>query len=136
MSRIKKTTWIVLLLAGVIALLATAIPPREKTAPHPSNTIIHLSATSTPGFAVNIPQKALLENYLTVSAEAAPGTDCRLTFIAPSGETQEMDTIADEGGLCEWRWKLTAAVGKGDGRLIFTINGLSDTHFIQIFASF
>jgi hypothetical protein len=34
--------------------------------------------------------------------------------------------------LCEWRWKLEESYGEGHGRLIFTINGVSDTHFINI----
>ncbi|MEW6400828.1 MAG: hypothetical protein AB1649_03455 [Chloroflexota bacterium] len=132
-----KKTLVVLLFAVTLALVALAVPQRERDLSTSSTSIIlSPSATSTPDFSVSIPQKALLENYLTVSAEAAPGTDCRLTFIAPSGEIQVMDTVADENRLCEWRWKLAISMGKGAGRLIFTINGMSDTHFIQIFASF
>lgn len=85
-----------------------------------------------PDFTVNIPGQALLMNYLTVSVEAKPGTTCRLTFIPPSGEVSVMDTTASTNGLCEWRWKLDGNIGRGHGRLIFTINGVSDTHFIDI----
>ena len=35
-----------------------------------------------------------------------------------------------------WMWRLEESYGKGDGRLIFTINGVSDTHFIQVFKEF
>ncbi|MEN9564764.1 MAG: hypothetical protein RIR73_3008 [Chloroflexota bacterium] len=87
-------------------------------------------------YKVTIPDKALIKNYLTVSLETYPGTACKLTFIAPSGETQEMDTSADESGICEWRWKLEESYGKGHARLIFTINGVSDTHFIDIRTGF
>jgi hypothetical protein len=87
-------------------------------------------------FSVHIPQKALLRNYLNVSAEAAPGTICTLTYIPPSGETLQMDATANSSGLCEWRWKIEESHRAGDARLIFTINGQSDTHFIQIFAEF
>jgi hypothetical protein len=83
-------------------------------------------------FAVTLPDKALIKNYLTVSLDTNPGTACKLTFIAPSGTSREMETIADAGGLCEWRWKLEESYGEGHGRLIFTINGVSDTHFINI----
>ena len=47
-----------------------------------------------------------------------------------------METTADSSGLCEWRWKINESDGAGDARLIFTINGSSDTHFVQIFADF
>jgi hypothetical protein len=95
-------------------------------------------ATTSPyaDFTVHIPQKALLKNYLVVSLEAAPGTNCKLTYVPPSGEIQEMNTIANEDGLCKWRWKIDEAHGAGDGRLIFTVDGASDTHYIQIFAEF
>jgi hypothetical protein len=87
-------------------------------------------------YAVTIPDKALMKNYLTVSLETDPGTECKLTFIAPLGGMQEMDTVADTNGVCEWRWKLEESYGKGHGRLIFTVNGVSDTHFIDIRAGF
>jgi hypothetical protein len=47
-----------------------------------------------------------------------------------------MDTTADTSGLCEWRWKIDVAQGKGAGRLIFTINGVSETHFMEIRSNF
>jgi hypothetical protein len=87
-------------------------------------------------FAVHIPQKALLRNYVTVSVEATPGTNCKLTYIPPSGEIHQMDTIANTRGLCEWRWKVEESQGKGAGRLIFTIDGASDTHFMEILSGF
>lgn len=98
--------------------------------------------TSTPisfldaDYKVTIPDKALLQNYLTVSIETDPGTGCKLTFIAPSGGMHEMDRVADANGICEWRWKLEESYGKGHGRLIFTVNGVSDTHFIDIRSGF
>lgn len=83
-------------------------------------------------FKVQIPDKALIKNYLTVSLETAPGTACKLTFIPPSGAVREMETTADANGFCEWRWKIEENDGRGHGRLIFTVNGVSDTHFIEI----
>ena len=104
---------------------STPIQPRKQT-----------RETSVPHFIVNIPQKALLKNYVTVSAEAPAGTACELTFIPASGETQVMVTTANADGLCEWRWKLEESYGKGNARLIFTINGVSDTHFLEILLGF
>ena len=94
------------------------------------------TTTPAPHFTVNIPQKALLKNYVTVSVEALEGTACELTFVPASGETQVMDTTANSDGLCEWRWKLEESYGKGHARLIFTINGVSDTHFLEILSAF
>ncbi|MBL8078974.1 MAG: hypothetical protein JNM55_13500 [Anaerolineales bacterium] len=85
---------------------------------------------------MHIPEKALWNNYLHISAETSAGTSCRLTYIPPMGTTHEMDTIADESGLCSWRFKISEEEGKGPGRLIFTINGTSETHFIEIRRSF
>lgn len=87
-------------------------------------------------FNVTIPSKAMLKNYLTVSVEAAPGTNCTLTFIPASGEMQVMETVANSEGECVWRWKLEESFGRGAARLIFTIDGLSDTHYIEIHNSF
>lgn len=47
-----------------------------------------------------------------------------------------MDTKASQDGSCIWKWKIEESYGTGDARLIFTVNGVSDTHFIQIFKEF
>jgi hypothetical protein len=88
------------------------------------------------GFVLQIPQKALWKNYVTVSAEANPGTICELLYVPPSGQAQQMDSLADATGKCIWRWKIDESHGKGNGRLIFTIDGKSETHFIEIRSSF
>ena len=77
-----------------------------------------------------------MKNYVTVSAEAPPGTKCELIYVPPSGATHQTDTIADASGQCVWKWKVEESEGKGDGRLIFTIGDISETHFIQIFSNF
>jgi hypothetical protein len=87
-------------------------------------------------FKVNIPDKALWRNYLYVSVEAPVGTACRLTYIAPMGATQQLDETANESGLCEWRLKISEEEGKGHSRLIFTIDGISETHFIDVRPNF
>ena len=99
-------------------------------------TPIYPTETPLPPFILHIPEKALWNNYLNISAETSAGTSCRLTYVPPMGTTQEMDTIADESGLCTWRFKISEEEGKGPGRLIFTINGTSETHFIEIRRSF
>jgi hypothetical protein len=132
-TRKIQNTLIALLVAVLVTFLAwVVLRERTKTSQLPGTPTV---APYT-GFAVNIPQKALLRNYVTVSVEAVSGTNCELTFVPPSGEIQVMDTIADIGGQCVWRWKLEESVGKGAGRLIFTINGVSDTHFMEIRSSF
>lgn len=107
--------------------LPTHISVKETVTPSP---------TSEPNFEVTIPSKALLKNYVTVSVKAEIGTSCNLIFIPASGDMQSMDTIADETGECIWRWKLEESYKKGTARLIFTINGISQTHFLQILENF
>jgi len=91
-------------------------------------------STATP-FLLDIPQKTFFNNYLIVSAQTIPGASCELLYVPPSGAEQNMDTIADDNGQCTWKWKITESDGKGSGRLIFTINGKSETHFIEIRSS-
>lgn len=118
---------ITLLLLGATAFTVSIVWHKEA---------LPIESTPAPHFKVTIPQKAILKNYVTVSVEAPQGTLCELTFIPASGETQVMNTIANANGLCEWRWKLEESYGKGNARLIFTINGVSDTHFIEIRSNF
>jgi hypothetical protein len=95
------------------------------------------ASTPTPtSFKLSIPQKALWRNYLNISAEVSAGTSCRLTYIPPSGNKKIMDATADSDGSCKWQWKIEEMDGKGPGRLIFTIDGASETHFIEIRSSF
>jgi len=89
-----------------------------------------------PNFMLEIPQKALFRNTVTVAVQATPGTTCELTYIPPSGKTSIMNTVAKEDGKCTWKWRVDETQGKGNGRLIFTINGISETHFIEIRSNF
>jgi hypothetical protein len=130
-AKLFATILATLLAVVLIALLLWLIRGEQRFA---------AQATATPsleiGFTLDIPQKALWRNYLVVSAETAPGTHCNLMYIPPSGDTQEMSTVADEDGNCTWRWKIEETDGKGNGRLIFAIDGRSETHFIEIRRSF
>ena len=130
-SKFSKITFALLFLLTVSACLN----PQD---PQPPQSIIPTSTSfpPVPSFNVTIPSKGLLKNYLTVSAEAAPGTQCTLTFIPKSGEMLVMEAVANTDGECIWRWKLEESYGRGAARLIFTIDGVSDTHFIEIHSSF
>lgn len=123
-------------LTSLILLILTACELTLATPTLVEPTPIVPTETPFPAFILHIPEKALWKNYLHVSAEVPPGTTCRLTYVSPMGKTQEMDTVADENGLCKWRWKISEDEGKGPGRLIFTIDGHSETHFIEIRRSF
>ena len=116
-----------------VAFLFIAASCIQFTKPVPQNTP---TAAENKGFVVNIPQKAFFKNYVFVSVEASPGTSCELTYISPSGDLGHMDTTANTNGICSWRWKVDETKGKGDGRLIFTIEGISETHFIEIRSGF
>jgi hypothetical protein len=125
---------LVLFAIAAIALLLWLIQGEQRHS-------LQAAATSTPSseetsFRLELPQKALWKNYVTVSAEAVPGTTCDLLYIPPSGESQEMSSVADENGKCSWKWKIEESHGKGNGRLIITIDGKSETHFIEIWSSF
>ena len=138
MSSSRKTlSFLFAFLLLVLLVSLTALSLRGEAAPlQPTIVPTFTPFTPAPHFAVTIPQKGLLKNYLTVSVKADPGTSCKLTFIPHSGEILVMDTIANTEGECVWRWKLEESYGKGHGRLIFTINGVSDTHFIEILSNF
>ena len=131
---------LVLLVMTVVASLTWVLRGQANSS-QPVSTLT-AKPPSTPtvipdtNFAVNIPQKALWKNYVTVSAEAPPGTTCKLTYVPPSGNIHQTDTIADASGQCVWRWKVEESEGKGNGRLIFTIGEISETHFIEIRSSF
>ena len=131
-----SSTWkilITLLLLIFVTFSAWAVLRGQSHPAQPQNTP---TVTPNPDFVLNIPQKALMKNYVTVSAEAPPGTKCELIYVPPSGATHQTDTTADASGLCVWKWKVEESEGKGDGRLIFTIGDISETHFIQIFSNF
>ena len=136
MKKIKRVFRLVLIVfpLAILLLLATRVSDGRRLPDSVPSATLTISPYAD--FTVHIPQKALLKNYLTVSAEAAPGTVCRLIYVPPSGESLQMKTTSNSNGLCEWRWKIEESHRAGDARLIFTINGLSDTHFIQIFKEF
>jgi hypothetical protein len=132
MRKVSKIL-MVLLLTISVAFIVLAVVRHQAGPPLPVSTP---TATPEKHFVVDIPQKALFKNYVTVSVEAAPGISCELTYIAPSGDTSVIDTIANKSGVCSWRWKIDEAKGRGMGRLIFTIEGMSETHFIEILPGF
>jgi hypothetical protein len=137
MSLIRKTPVIFLVIAFSV-FLAWAVLRKQPTPPQPvpskpPNTAV---AVPTKSFVVNLPDKALLRNYVEVSVHANPGTTCKLTYIPPAGQTRQTTAIADANGLCVWKWQIDASDGKGNARLIFTINGISETHFLEMRSSF
>ena len=132
MRKVSKVL-IVLLLTIFLAFIVVVVVRHQAG---PSLPVSMSTATPEKHFVVDIPQKALFKNYVTVSVEAAAGTSCELTYIAPSGDTSVVDTIANENGICSWRWKIDEAQGRGMGRLIFTLEGMSETHFIEILPGF
>ena len=107
-------------------------------APNTPSVQLPITPTGVPvkRLAVNIPQKALWRNYVEVSVETVPGTNCELIYIPPLGKTHQTETMADASGLCKWKWKIDETEGKGNGRLIFTIDGISETHFIEVRSAF
>ncbi|HND47759.1 MAG TPA: hypothetical protein PLL95_04325 [Anaerolineales bacterium] len=126
MRVIKQSFQIIHYLIFMVGILFISACSNELNTPTP------VATENVPTFNVQIPDKALLKNYLVVSLETEPNTTCELTYIAPKGQKLHMIETADKNGICEWRWKLEESDGRGHGRLIFTINGVSETHFIDI----
>jgi hypothetical protein len=132
-TRKTQTTLIVLFTITLVTFLAWACLRRQA---NPHQPPVTPTATINKSLVVDIPQKALWKNYVTVSAEAKPGAICKLIYIPPSGETLQMDVTANSGGLCEWRWIIDETQGKGSSRLILIIDGISETHFMEIWPAF
>jgi hypothetical protein len=127
---------IILAVLLVLILSISIIQGISGERPYASQTSVTPTKTPEAAFILDIPQKALWKNYAHVSAETTPGTTCDLLYIPPSGKSQELSSEADENGKCTWRWKIEETDGKGNARLIFTIDGKSETHFIEIRRSF
>jgi hypothetical protein len=130
-KKIFGLIFITSILLMIFTFLSNSLPTRnsvgETATPSP---------TLEPSFEVTIPSKGLLKNYVTVSVKAGAGTSCNLIFIPASGDMLSMDATANENGECVWRWKLEESYKKGTARLIFTINEMSQTHFLQILENF
>ena len=135
MSPIRKVSKKLIILLIVIFLVLVPRSTFQSLSAQPKETSM-ATLYDEPGFVLEIPQKALFRNTVTVSAQTKPGINCELTYIPPSGETTIMNTIANEDGKCTWKWIIDEMQGKGNGRLIFTIDGVSETHFIEIRSSF
>lgn len=135
MSLLQKISnkLIILLITVLLIFAPRVVFQSQSIAPKTTSTA---TAQAKLSFDLEIPQKALFKNTVTVSARVAPGTSCELTYISPAGDMSIMNTTADEDGKCIWRWKIDETQGKGNGRLIFTIESVSETHFIEIRSSF
>jgi hypothetical protein len=131
-----QKTWIALLIITLMTFVAFGSwfilqKPSDLSQPSEMPTAVPKIDLIT-----HIPQKALWKNYVTVSVEATPGTICELIYVSPSGATQQTEITADASGLCLWKWKVDETQGRGAGRLIFTVEGISETHFMEIRSSF
>ena len=134
MSTTRKASRVLIALLAMIFITFVTWPILQGR----SNSSQHTMPTSTPEaeFILKYPSKTFWGNYVVVSVEAPPGTNCTLTYMSPSGMLHEIETIANENGLCEGRWKLEKAEGKGTGRFNFRIGDHSETHFIEVRSSF
>lgn len=121
----KEIFWLLIFFTLLLSACGGNQPPATEVVP---TATLNLYGN----FKIQIPDKALIKNYLVVSLETEPATTCELTYIAPKGRKLYMVETADEKGQCEWRWKLEETDGRGHGRLIFTINGISETRFIDV----
>ena len=93
-------------------------------------------ASTQEGFTVHIPQRGYMRSKTTIEVEAPPDTECELIFISPSGEDSQQAglgaTTADENGRCTWNFVIEEAERKYDARLLIYVDGVSETHFMEI----
>ena len=121
--KIKK-----LLLLGALLILTACAPivPPPPTVAIPTET----------GFAVTIPQRGYMRSKTTISVEAVPGAVCELIFISSNGGHSNAEglglTTANEMGLCSWSFVIEEAERKYDARLLIYVDGVSETHFMEI----
>jgi hypothetical protein len=138
LMRSTRKALLALLILAITTFLGWAVFRKQPASSQPTTSTLPSTPTVPPqkSLVVTIPQKALWRNYVEVSAETAPGTSCELIYVPPLGKTHQTATTADASGLCMWTWKIDETEGKGNGRLIFTIDGISETHFIEIRSAF
>jgi len=129
----RPTRILIASLTVLVAFLAWMVLQRQS---HSQQILSTPTALPKAEFVLNFPQKAVWENYLNVSVEAPAGTTCELIYMTPSGIIHKIDTTANDKGLCEGRWKIEEAEGKGTGRLNFKIGDFSKTHFIEVRPNF
>jgi len=130
---------VALISLGTLAVIIWQSVPRRSEAGGQGTMNVSPTPQSLPTrvkFKVSLPQKAFTNSNVTVSVEAQPGTNCSITYISPTGETNEAEglggTTADESGMCTWTWRIGEIKQKGAGRVIISIGEISETHFIEI----
>jgi hypothetical protein len=142
----KSSKRVIPFIVGLIILGALAVIFWQSESSKSGSAVVYsetINTSPTPQslptrvkFKVNLPQKAFTNSNVTVSVEAQPGTNCGITYVAPTGETNEAeglgDTMANENGMCTWTWRIGEVKQKGAGRVIISIGGISETHFIEI----
>jgi hypothetical protein len=133
LMRSTRKTLLALLMVAIVAFWGWAVLQKQTVSFQPPSTP---TVPPQKSLVVTIPQKALWRNYVEISVEANPGTTCELIYVPPSGQSHQSAATANSSGLCIWKWQIDTSDGKGNGRLIFTIDGISETHFIEIRSAF
>jgi hypothetical protein len=85
---------------------------------------------------IYIDKTAYINGFATATIRTQPGTQCKLTFILPSGRESTVDgvgtTIANEDGYCSWYWEIRFNVKPGRGAVIITAGGQTEIYSITI----
>jgi hypothetical protein len=135
------------LLAGMIAALIDIgkyineknTPTATPIIPTPTHTAVPTDTpTPTPGpfqFA-QLPAEIKVGSDVTVSLQAPPGAVCLLEFYTPDGNRSTAkglgQTVANSQGRCSWEWHVSGNTGAGGGRLVVSMNGITETHEVEV----
>jgi hypothetical protein len=105
--------------------LPPTLPPTETLTPSPSGLqLVNYSWNVFPG------QQAFIE------IKTSPGGRCTINYIDTAGDPVELDSltplVADENGLCAWRWTIDENTQPGSGSVFVTAGGVAATYLLQV----
>jgi hypothetical protein len=104
----------------------TSTPSRTNTPKAPANgfVLIYVDGTTSTG------------GVAEATVRTQPGTQCKLTFVLPSGRESSVDgvgtTTADKDGYCSWWWEIKGNVKPGKGAIVITAGGQTTIYSIKI----
>ncbi len=135
------------LLAGMVAALIDIreyidkknTPTATATVPLPTSTSIPTDTpTPTPGpfQFIQLPKQIRVGNDVTVNLQAPPGAVCFLEFYTPDGNLSTAkglgQAVANSQGRCSWEWHVSGNTGAGGGKLVISMNGITETHEVEV----
>jgi hypothetical protein len=120
----------------------TSTPTKTATQTHTPTT----TPTDTPTPTEPPPERGFLLLFFSNSVDVGdlaraeirtqPGIECTLIYFTPSGRTSTASGIgsitADEGGYCQWSWKIGSSTHPGTGKIRIDAGGSAEFFEIKI----